>query len=129
MTEFFHSIAAMLLFLAALGIVFVGGETIVKTVAVKELAYQGEVVYEKAGIESQYCIKGEDLLLKLLSGSVIDIQICCCDGNEIEFLAGEKGEEVLQKASFSFDSEYRLEYGYSNKGSTKVLRFVECKKE
>ena len=129
MTEFFHSIVAMLLFFAALGIAFVGGETIVKTVAVKELAYQGEVVYEKEGVEIQYCIKGEELLLKLLSGSAIDIQVCCRDGNEIGFHAGERGEAVLQKASFSFDSEYRLEYGYSNKGRTKVLRFVECTKE
>ena len=57
------------------------------------------------------------------------IQVCCLDGSETVFLSGENGERVLQKAEFSWDSEYRLEYKYGNSGNKKMLRFVECVKD
>ena len=129
MADFWHSIIAMLLFLAALGICFAGGDIVMKTVSVKEMAYRDEVLYEKEEAEISYCIRGDELMSKLLSGSAIDIQICCLDGSEREFPTGERSECVLQKAGFPLDSEYRLDYVYGTSGRTTLLRFAECAKE
>jgi len=128
-TSFLHLIMAMILFFAALGLCFLGGGTVMNMVLVEEMERQDEVLYETSDAEIIYCIKGDELMSKLLCGSEIDIQVCCLDGSETVFLSGENGERVLQKAEFSWDSEYRLEYKYGNSGNKKMLRFVECVKE
>lgn len=127
--DFFHLIMAVILFLSALSICFLGGETLMNMVSIKEMERQDEVLYEQNGTEIMYCIKGEELINRLLCGSEIDIQICCLDGRETIFPKGERGEAILQKAGLSRDSEYRLEYKYGNRGNKKMLRFVECEKE
>jgi len=128
-TDFFHLFMAMILFFTALGICFVGGETVMRLVSVNEVERQDEVLYERNDAEIIYCIKGDELMSKLLCGSGIDIQICCLDGREIDFPAGETREEVMKRASFSLNSEYRFEYMYGNSGNKKTLRFVECEEE
>ena len=129
MEEFFHSVIAMLLFMAALWIGVVGGKTVMSTVEKIETEYQDEVLYEKADTTIAYCISGDALLGKLLQGSMLDIQVCCLDGSETVFAAGKDATEVIEQLGFPLDSEYQLKYGYDNDGRKQILRFVELRKD
>lgn len=129
MADFLHMIVAMLLFVAALSICFTGGKTVMNTVANNKLRYQESVLFEVEEKIYSYCVTGEALWAKLMCGSEIDVQIRGMDGSVVTIPAGDRVTEHLDSSSFSFDSEYCLDYEYGNYGGTKLLCFAEVKKD
>jgi len=125
MEEFWHSIIALLLFIAALQVSATGERAVIKLVADKQMACQDKVLYEKEDAVFSYCVSGADLWNRLIYGSTMDIEISRLDGSVIAIGAGKGCDEIMSAEELGIESEYCLDYGYDNKGDVRILRFKE----
>ena len=125
MEKFVHMITALLLFLVAVELCFVGSRKICDAVIKKQMQYDDEVLYEKMISDNELILDGYVVTSKLYSPAQTDILICCLDGNVIRIEAGLTGITVLKNVGRLSGSIYKMNYIYGDDGRKVIMKLSE----
>lgn len=129
MEDFFHMIAAVLLFLSALGISLTGVYRLEETMASPAFVIGDTVAFERSIQMETEDIEVSQLEAMLLQGTEFGVRVEFSDETSMEITVDCIDMEAVQRICRADAIGYKKTYDYDAQGTIRRLIFTQIKKE